>query len=83
MAMGATIMRVALVVAVACVGCVLISSSLGRTATFELASSSEMREINWAYDQDSTTASLVAKNDDGHTKIWNAADGTRDSTARM
>jgi hypothetical protein len=29
--------------------------------------------VNWAYDQDSTPQSLSQKNDDGHTKLWNAA----------
>ena len=41
-------MRILSVVAVACVGCVLLAASLQRAAPAELASAAEMREINWA-----------------------------------
>jgi len=70
-----------------CMGCVLLSmcvllATTHHSSPTELASAAEMREINWAYDQDSTTQALVQKNDDGHTAMWNAAAGTSEASAR-
>jgi hypothetical protein len=52
---------------------VLVTTRSQLSATV-LATAAELREITWAERSDMKPSNLAAKNDDGHTKIWDAAD---------
>lgn len=59
--------------ALACVamaGIVVTSRSMSWVS---LATAAELREITWAERSDMKPSNLAAKNDDGHTRIWDAA----------
>jgi len=55
---------------VATVAIVLTSHT---TTWVSLATAAELREITWAERSDMKQSNLAAKNDDGHTRMWDAA----------
>jgi len=50
---------------------VIATSHSGRWVS--LATAAELREITWAERSDMNPSNLAAKNDDGHTRMWDAA----------
>jgi hypothetical protein len=56
--------------AVATVAVIVTSHS---STWVSLATAAELREITWAERSDMNPSNLAAKNDDGHTRMWNAA----------
>jgi hypothetical protein len=67
---GRGVVALAALSAVATLAVIANSHSRGRVS---LATAAELREITWAESSDMNPSNLAAKNDDGHTRMWNAA----------